>query len=74
MIGSIASVPLELTEAGPGPLYLDPLHESLWQQQRIEAPIMHWPSPCLRLLRISAQAYNHLDQYRLLADAIRKRA
>lgn len=72
MIGSIASVPLELTEAGPGPLYLDPLHVSLWQQQRIEAPIMHWPSPRLRLLRISAQAYNHLDQYRLLADAIRE--
>jgi len=37
---------------------------------RIEVPIIPWPAPPKRLLRISAQLYNSLPQYRLLADAL----
>ena len=38
--------------------------------RRIEVPIITWPKPPRRLLRISAQLYNQIDQYRLLAEAI----
>jgi hypothetical protein len=31
---------------------------------------MRWPSPRLRLLRISPQAYNGLEQYERLAAAL----
>ncbi len=39
-------------------------------RHRIEVPIMPWPAPPKRLLRISGQAYNEESQYRLLAKAI----
>jgi len=52
------------------PTGLDPTQETLWKQHRIEVPIMRWPHPELRLLRISPQIYNSLEQYEYLAKAI----
>ena len=40
-------------------------------RSRIEVPIMPWPAPPKRVLRISAQAYNEEGQYRLLAGTLR---
>jgi isopenicillin-N epimerase len=37
----------------------------------IEVPIMPWPHPPRRLVRISAQIYNDAQQYVRLADALR---
>lgn len=73
MIGSLASVPLPDAAPGPGPLFLDPLQYELFEQDHIEVPVMPWPRPPKRLLRISAQAYNDRSQYERLASALRRR-
>jgi isopenicillin-N epimerase len=75
MIGSLASFPLpdaESAEPPKSPLYCDPLQELLLAQHRIEVPVIPWPQPPRRLLRISAQLYNTREQYTLLAGALRK--
>jgi isopenicillin-N epimerase len=74
MIGSLAAVPLsDGVDAKPpkSPLYLDPLQERLHARHRIEVPIIPWPAPPKRLLRISAQLYNSRPQYERLAVALR---
>jgi len=73
MIGTLASVILPdgpATETGwrvP-----DPLKARLFDGHRIEVPIFRWPAPPRRLVRISAQLYNHREQYVRLADVLRK--
>jgi isopenicillin-N epimerase len=73
LLGSMATLPLpDLTGSGPkAPLFLDPLQEILAERHHIEVPVIHWPVPPHRHVRISAQFYNHVGQYRALADAIR---
>jgi len=72
MIGSLASVPLPAGEPEPptSPLYADPLQRELLERWKIEVPVIPWPKPPGRLLRISAQIYNHPDQYKKLAEAL----
>ncbi len=74
-IGSLAAVPLP--DAPPDALLRQPLNEYPLQdllrvQHGIEVPIMPWPAPPKRLVRISAQLYNSLPQYKLLAEALAK--
>ncbi len=72
-IGSLASVPLsDATQAGRagGPLYEYPLQDALRVKHGIEVPIIPWPVPPKRWLRISAQLYNALPQYEWLAKCI----
>jgi len=74
MIGSLASVPLPdaATTDPPGsPLYLDSLQDRLLAEYGIEVPIIPWPAPPKRQLRLSAQLYNSLPQFRLLACALK---
>jgi isopenicillin-N epimerase len=74
MIGSLISIPLpdaSTTEPSKSPLYLDPLQDSFLEEFGIEVPVIPWPAPPKRLLRISAQLYNTLPQYRLLARALK---
>ncbi len=63
MIGSIAAVPIPDGSALP-------LQERLLASHGIEVPIMPWPRAPSRLVRISAQGYNHRGQYVRLADAL----
>ena len=73
MVGSLAALPLpDAPDAAPprSPLYADPLQDRLLQRARIEVPILPWPAPPRRLLRISAQLYNHSGQYQRLAEAL----
>jgi isopenicillin-N epimerase len=73
MIGSLASVPISpsrTNEIPKSPLYLDELQEELFARHQIEVPVIPWPAPPQRILRISAQAYNSLPQYEELAKAI----
>jgi isopenicillin-N epimerase len=72
MIGSLASVPLPAGEQEPqtSPLYADPLQRELLERWKIEVPVIPWPKPPDRLLRISAQIYNRPDQYKKLAEAL----
>ncbi len=72
MIGSLAAVPLPDgppdTRLGYGEA--DPLQDLLMRERRIEVPVIPWPQPPKRIVRISAQIYNHKAQYELLADAL----
>ncbi len=72
MIGSLAALPLPdgTHRELPPPLFHDPLQEQLWERHRIEVPIIPWPAPPRRLVRISAQLYNDLSQVEQLAAAL----
>lgn len=70
MIGSLASVPLPDAPPGKAPLFLDSVQVALFEDHGIEVPVMHWPAPPARLLRISAQAYNHASEYAQLAAVL----
>ena len=74
MIGSLASFPLPDAKKiiiSKSPLYADELQDKLRKKFHIEVPIIPWPAPPKRLLRISAQHYNHLEQYVTLANALK---
>jgi isopenicillin-N epimerase len=75
LIGSLASFPLpDATSIEPptSPLYSDPLQDQLREKHGIEVPVIPWPAPPKRLLRISAQLYNSLGQYQRLAEALQQ--
>ncbi len=74
MIGSLASFPLPDGDGTPSqsPLYADPLQDVLLDQFAIEVPVIPWPAPPARLVRISAQIYNDLGQYERLGQALRE--
>jgi isopenicillin-N epimerase len=75
LIGSLASIPIpDAADSAPqtSPLYMDPLQEKLLRDHSIEVPIIPWPAPPNRILRISAQLYNRDSQYDRLARALTK--
>jgi isopenicillin-N epimerase len=73
MIGSLASVVLPDGRAsGIAWRRPDPVQTRLFDEWSIEVPVMSWPAPPKRLVRISAQLYNHRDHYVRLAEALRK--
>jgi isopenicillin-N epimerase len=63
MIGSLATVPL--SEGS----YVE-LQDALLEKFGIEVPIVPYPATPKRLVRISAQIYNTLDQYEKLGRAL----
>jgi isopenicillin-N epimerase len=73
MLGSLASVILpdgattDVVWSRP-----DPLQARLFDQWRIEVPVMSWPAPPRRLIRVSAQLYNTREQFARLAEALGK--
>jgi isopenicillin-N epimerase len=72
-IGSLAAIPIP--DAAPDalprlPLNEYPLQDQLREKHKIEVPIISWTAPPKRVLRISAQLYNSLPQYELLAKAL----
>jgi len=73
MIGSIASVPLPdgSGEISNSPLYADPLQDELLARFQIEVPVIPWPAPPKRLIRVSGQVYNRDGDYEALARALR---
>jgi isopenicillin-N epimerase len=73
MIGSIASVILpDNRTVETGWRVRDPIQGRLFESWGIEVPIMRWPAPPKRMIRVSAQLYNHLPQYARLAEGLRK--
>jgi isopenicillin-N epimerase len=90
MIGSLAAVEVHAdTKPPPGDgdsgmdedttYPLDPLHDALFNDDRIEAPVYTWPhtpayrQPRRRLLRVSAQVYNDESDYERLIAALLSR-
>lgn len=69
MIGSIAALPLPAS-AQPSSGIFDPLMERLHAEWRIEVPVFAWPDARERLIRVSAQQYNTIDDYHRLAEAL----
>ena len=72
-VGSTAAVPLP--DAPPDgaptpPVFEYPLQTHLRESAGIEVPLMPWPAPPRRLLRVSAQLYNSLPQYEFLATQL----
>lgn len=73
MLGPMAAVPLPDGEATAAPmLYGDPLQDRLLLEERIEVPVIPWPAPPRRLLRVSAHLHNEWSDYERLAAALRK--
>ncbi|HEY0593422.1 MAG TPA: aminotransferase class V-fold PLP-dependent enzyme [Thermoanaerobaculia bacterium] len=73
LLGSMASVPIPDGAASSAPaLYGDPLQDALLEEFGIEVPIVPWPAPPRRLLRISAQIYNTEAEYAYLCEALEK--
>lgn len=71
MLGAMAAVPLpDGTQSAAPPLYGDPLQDTLLFEHHIEVPVVPWPHPPKRVLRISAQLYNEPGDYEALAAAL----
>jgi isopenicillin-N epimerase len=72
MLGSMAAVPLAEGKPYVPTLYGDPLQDALFYDYAIEVPIHPWPYQPKRVLRVSAQLYNEIEDYEKLADALRE--
>lgn len=72
LLGSLAAVPLPpaATDRPRSALDLNPVQQALFTQHRIEVPVFDFPAPGQRVLRLSAQRYNALAQYELLARVL----
>lgn len=70
MIGSLATVPLPHGDSLSA-AEADSLRNRLFTKHRIEVPVVRLPDG-QTCVRISAQAYNSLDQYEHLAEAIKE--
>ena len=73
LVASLASLPLPVGEPGSPVATLD--HEKLmdWIRARgVESWFCSWPVPSGRLVRVSAQAYNHEGQFQRLAGLLQE--
>jgi isopenicillin-N epimerase len=72
MIGSMAALPLPDGDAATAPsLYGDPLQDVLLERHHIEVPLVPWPQPPKRVLRVSAHLYNTESEYDELGRTLR---
>jgi isopenicillin-N epimerase len=69
MVGALVALPLP-DGAKPRPPARDPLQVALFERFAIEVPVIAWPASPRRLLRVSCQIYNTLEQYERLAAAL----
>ena len=73
MIGAMAAVPLPAAEPGSPVARLDQDALTLWLRQRgIESWFFPWSCAGGKIVRVSAQLYNHEDQYHALASLLRQ--
>lgn len=72
-LGSMAAIRLpDAIDSLQPPLFTDSLHDRLQTEFAIEVPIMAWPAHPQRWLRVSAQLYNSLPQYRKLGTVLQR--
>jgi isopenicillin-N epimerase len=72
MVGSLAAILLPDGTAEVGWRRPDPLQARLFDDWRIEVPVMSWPAAPRRLVRISAQLSTRREHSERLAEALRK--
>jgi hypothetical protein len=72
MIGTLASIPIAEGEYDftTTALVFDPIEEALRTEYGVEVPVLACPDGPGSIIRIAAQAYNSLEQYEYLADAV----
>ena len=77
MLGSMATLPVpdvlqaeHATESRAVISRFDPLQMWLFDQHRIEVPLVTWGDPVRRWFRISAHLHNDLTDYEALAEAL----
>ncbi|KAJ3579523.1 hypothetical protein NPX13_g1046 [Xylaria arbuscula] len=70
MIGAMATIPLP-DSPGPDQEGMLPIQQILWKEHGIVIPVYSWPAYPKRVMRLSVQAYNYLDQYLRLANCLR---
>jgi len=78
MVGSMVSLPLPEADSslsGRATLYDDPLQDALLERHRVQVPIWRLgegtpANPGVRIIRLSAQLYNSIEQYRYLGEAL----
>ena len=69
MIGAIASIPLPPSDGSAVHIF-DPLMVDLRTRWGIEVMVFRWPGPPDRILRISAQQYNRIEEFERLVQAL----
>ena len=73
MLGSMAAVPLWYDDSSEKDALLShPVHNCLLEEYGIDVPVYYWPDTPHLWTRISVQAYNSLDQYQRLSNALQK--
>jgi isopenicillin-N epimerase len=72
MLGAMAAFPMpDGTALDNSALYGgEPLQDALLEKYAIEVPVMPWPYPPKRTLRVSCQLYNEIGEYERLGDAL----
>ena len=71
MVSALASVEIPTDEeVGQMSLDGDPFHNYLLDEYSIQVPVMPWRHHGTKYIRISSQLYNHIDEYRYLADVL----
>lgn len=71
MVSSMSSVEFPWDEdVGPAPIDGDPIHNTLFDEYRIQVPVISWPNHNRKYLRISAQVYNSKEDYEYLSDSL----
>ncbi len=72
MLSTIATIKLNFENFDNLSIYeSDPIHIELLEKYNIQVPVWYWPNPEGRYIRISAQLYNHLEEYEYLALALK---
>ncbi|MDP6220919.1 MAG: aminotransferase class V-fold PLP-dependent enzyme [Candidatus Thalassarchaeaceae archaeon] len=73
MVSALAAIEMPADgEVGAIGLEGDPFHNHLLDKYGIQVPVFPWRHHDVRYLRISAQLYNHIDEYRYLAHALKE--
>ena len=71
MISSMSSVEFPSNEDIKSiPLDGDPIHNQLYDDYRIQVPVISWPNHNSKYIRISAQLYNSEEEYEYLSDSL----
>ena len=72
LLASMVALPIAMPDEGLGQTVLDgdPLVRTLFGRYAIETIVLGWRAHGVRYLRVSAAAYNALDEYRYLARAL----
>ncbi|MFH1160956.1 MAG: aminotransferase class V-fold PLP-dependent enzyme [bacterium] len=74
LIASMATFPLPTPEEIPVFDYksCDPLQELIFREYNLEIPVWYWGESPKRIMRISVQLYNSIEQYHYLASKLQE--